>query len=80
MPRGSVRLSTLLLLPAARPDPATTPLRSCLDQEAAAAQDSSRERTIAVLTLAFNPVTRLEPAPRLGIGSAGCLSPTRVAQ
>jgi hypothetical protein len=78
VPRGSVRLSTLLLPPAARPGPATTPLRSCLDQEAAAAQDSSRERTIAVLTLAFTPVTRLGRAPRLGIGRAGRLSPTGV--
>jgi hypothetical protein len=74
------RLSTPLLPPAAPPGPATTPLRSCLDQEAAAAQDNSRERTIAVLTLAFTPVTRLGRAPRLGIGRTGRLSPTRVAQ
>jgi hypothetical protein len=62
------------------PGSATTPLRSRLDQEAAAAQNSSRERTIAVLTLALTPVTRVSPAPRLGIGSVGRLSPARIAR
>ena len=45
-----------------------------------AAQDGPGHRAIAVLTLAFAPVTRAVPGLRLGIRRAGRMSPTRVAR
>jgi hypothetical protein len=39
-----------------------------------------RQRAIAVLRLAFAPVTRTVPGPRRGIRRAGRMSPTRVAR
>ena len=48
------------------PGPAAAPLRTLLDREPVAAQDGSGQRGIAVLTLAFAPVTRAIPGVRLG--------------
>ncbi len=48
--------------------------------EPVAAQDGPGHRAIAVLTLAFAPVTRAVPGLRLGNRRAGRMSPTRVVR
>jgi hypothetical protein len=71
--------SSLDAAPATRwrpPGPAAAPLRSLLDREPVAAQDGPGQRAIAVLTLAFAPVTRAMLGVRLGpAGEAVCRPP-----
>jgi hypothetical protein len=57
--RGERNISTLRRR---LPGSAAAPLRSCLDQEAVAAQDATRQRAIAVQTLAFASVKRTSPS------------------
>ena len=45
-----------------------------------AAQDGPGQRAIAVLTLAFAPVTRAVPGLRLGIRAGGRIVPTRITR
>jgi len=62
------------------PRPAAAPLRPPLAREPVAAQDGPGHRAIAVLTLAFAPVTRAVPGLRLGSRRAGRIQPTRIAR
>jgi hypothetical protein len=58
------------------PGPAAAPLHPRLDREPAAAHLRWGPRAIAVLTLAFAPVTRAMPGVRLGpAGEAACRPP-----
>jgi hypothetical protein len=62
------------------PSAPTPPPRPLLDREPVAAQDGSGQRGIAVLTLAFAPVTRATPRCQAGARRGGRISPTRNAR
>jgi hypothetical protein len=57
------------------PSAPTPPPRPLLDREPVAAQDGSGQRGIAVLTLAFAPVTRAIPGVRLGPAEEAAFRP-----